>query len=823
MSDDLRKNLGIALERVKASLKPIQILRRNSIIKPRDNWYGGPSPHDLHWPQVEAFLKNTKNWGDATVSSIDASSSEVVSLLANPMRAQFRCRGLVVGHVQSGKTANMTAVIAKAVDAGYNLIVILAGMTNKLRAQTQGRIESDVVMRHRHHWQLYTTKDDNGDFTDPANGAFTEPQKGKAQLAVMKKVSTRLEAFHRIIEKTPATTLRKLKVLMIDDECDQASVNASKEAFDMTAINERIRKIIRKLPAVSYVGYTATPFANVFIDPFPHNREELDDLYPDDFITSLPRPANYFGALEVFGLAPDDAGEETEDEAGRNMIRTISAKNLDNYRPARRDDKDTFEPHVGEELRDALLWFLATCAIRRSRRDAGNHMTMLVHTSPYIEPHIRTAEMIEGWLDQHGADLRSKKGSEYDRLVSLMADEAASVPPLQVFPDGDELSGHLAVTLDKMEVVVENSVSEYRLDYDADPRTYVVVGGSVLARGLTLEGLVVSFFLRTSRQYDTLLQMGRWFGYRHGYEDLPRLWTTPGLHSDFRALAQIEQEIREEILVYQERDATPLDFAVRVRGIPGMAITSASKMRNALRTSISFDGRHVQTIRFEHKDADVVAGNWNAATQLVDGILQKEAGGAESLQFREVPFSMIRRFLATYRISDAHMDLKQVLLLGYLDRYEDSLREWNVGIISPKDGQLSVRALGKLGRVNTSRRSRLVNTDTSYADIKALMSKRDVLIDAEDKSHAAKESWSALKARRPNVPLLLLYPIDQTSVPQRKSPTREPLDAVGDLMGIGIVFPGMEDRSGNYFAVQLDAPTPEELDQEEDELIEPST
>ena len=315
---EMESNLSDALAIVKSTLQGVEIIRRNSLAKPRDNWYAGPAATDQHWPALEGFLENEKRWDRDSIDSIDETSSEVVSLLANPSQEQFRCKGLVVGYVQSGKTANMTAVIAKAIDAGYNLIVLLGGVTNKLRAQTQRRLEGDIVERHRHFWQLYTTVDDDGDFVRPANGQFTMPVTGRAQLVVMKKEVSRLKAFLRTIERTPPTVLRALKAIVIDDECDQASVDSSGRSNSPAPINDAVRGIIRALPAVSYVGYTATPFANVFINP-----HESDDLYPEDFITDLPRPKEYFGTREVFGFDPDDAGDDEGASAGKDMIRKI--------------------------------------------------------------------------------------------------------------------------------------------------------------------------------------------------------------------------------------------------------------------------------------------------------------------------------------------------------------------------------------------------------------------------------------------------------------------------------------------------------------------
>ncbi|RYH01105.1 endonuclease [Salipiger sp. IMCC34102] len=821
-TEQMISDLDEAVQRVRATEQDVVILRKNSIIADREKWYDGPRGNDRHWPALHAYLLNTKGWAEETIRSLDEASNEVVSLLDNPAKDQFRCRGLVVGYVQSGKTANMTAVIAKAVDAGYNLIIVLGGVTNKLRKQTQDRFAKDVVGRHRHLWELYTTSDENGDFSHPANGAFTMPHEGHAQLIVMKKEVSRLRALRKTIRKTPKIVMDKLKVLLIDDECDQASVNSSRGDFDMTRINEAIRQVLAELPAVSYVGYTATPFANVFIDPFPFNQEDLDDLYPADFITALEKPIGYFGAAEVFG---SDSAEEEDD--GRDMVRLLAKEDPDLIRPTRNDEKESFRPIMTASLENAIMWFLASCAIRRSRGHQDKHMSMLVHSSQYVAQHDYMSDLIRNWIETHGPDIVSGSGETGARFDALFLDEVERTAP----PGADRIPESLETVRDYLPDVlaaltfpVENGKSDRRLDYENGPVTCIVVGGTVLARGLTLEGLTVSYFLRTSKQYDTLLQMGRWFGYRPGYDDLPRLWTTADLIANFRALARIEEEIRDDIAEYNTRNLTPMQFAVKVRSIPGMAITSAAKMKHVHRTSMSYDGQHVQTIRFDHRKADILRGNWRAAANLVDACAEVAATRADEgshVLFRQVPFEAIRSFIVATDICNEHMDLKKPHLLGYLDEMGETFGPWNVAVMQPRSDTSSTRELGELGQVRTIRRSRLEASPDHYADIKALMSKRDILVDAEPERIAefdGKEDWTNLKSLRPKVPLLLLYPIDGKSPPKGPTKTRVPLDAVEDVMGFGIVFPGQKDRSGGYFAVELDAPAADQF--EEDELEE---
>lgn len=819
-------NLDAALEIVRAEIQDVEILCRHSIVDAPEDWYRGPGANSLHWSALHEYLK-TKGWNPDTIDSLDRASTEVVSLLGNPGKDKFACRGLVVGYVQSGKTANMTAVMAKAVDAGYNMIIVLGGVTNKLRKQTQDRFEQDVL-RHRTLWQLYTTSDAAGDFVQPPNAGFVMPAEGHAQLIVMKKEGSRLKQLRRTISRTPPVVLRELKVLLIDDECDQASVNSARGEFDMTRINAEIRQVLAALPAVTYVGYTATPFANVFINPYPYgNEEDLDDLYPRDFITALERPIGYFGAREVFGSDSAEAGSEEQD-----MIRLLQEDDPERLRPTSPKDKESFHPEMTRSLEDAILWFLASCAIRRARGQEGDHMSMLVHSSPYVRQHEYMSGLIREWIEQRQSDLIAGTGEPATRLREVFEEErerTAAAGQDRILENFETVLTYLPAVLNALRYPVENGETDeaLRLDYTGDPVTCIVVGGTVLARGLTLEGLCVSFFLRTSKQYDTLLQMGRWFGYRRGYEDLPRLWTTEDLASKFRSLAVIEEEIRDDIAVYRENRLTPRVFAVKVRAIPGMAITAATKMKHAFRTSMSFAGKHVQTIRFDHRNSEIVGSNWNAASQLVDSMLQtsEPTPEARGLLFRKIPFHLIRRFIAATEISDEHMDLKQPHLIQYLDEEEGSLENWNVAVIRTNSTTTSSKPLGGLGHVLTMRRSRLREASRRYADIKALMSKADILIDA-DREPEGKEDWTNYKACRPDLPLLLLYLIDARSEPQiRKSsddkpPSRVALDAVSDIIGFGIVFPGQKDRSGGYFSVDIEAPALEETEEGEDQIEE---
>lgn len=802
----------------------VEILRvHHSLVAQRPRWYSGPKPADRHWPALREYLIHTKGWAEGDVvgpKSIDESSTEVVSLLANPSEEKFSCRGLVVGHVQAGKTANMTAVIAKAVDAGYDAVIILAGMTNKLRLQTQNRLVADLCERRPLEWQVLTPADEDGDFRAPPHGGFLE-HTDKAQLAVVKKNVSPLGELMRTIEETPPVVRSRLRVLVIDDECDQASVNTANRELDMSRINEEIRQLLEEFPRVTYVGYTATPFANVLIQPYRVEGQQLDDLYPRDFISALPTSTSYFGAERLFGRPALDGDEDRPEEDGLDVVRIVPEEDVSGLQPPRASERFDFDPVLASSLRDACLYFIATCAARLARGNQDRHMTMLVHTSTHVAMHNKIAECIEEWIGKSARDLEAGRGADARRLTELWEEEQGRVTdgiPAYRQIASEELFGHIPVVLRRLQVPVENASSEDRIDYREPPKTYIVVGGSILARGLTLEGLVVSYFLRSSSQYDTLLQMGRWFGYRHDYEDLPRIWTTVQLYDRFRELARVEAEIRGEIAEYTKRSLTPMDVPVRIRSVPGMAITGAAKMKAASRCAISFWGMHRQTFRFLHTEphSQVIEKNWQAGANLLEdarafGVEPRDVRGGRLLE--GVPRNAIVRFLDSYAVHEHQPDLAGGLLREFVSGAGEVLDRWNVGIIEPGDTRHSEAALGNAGLVRVVNRARFwpypeASPSDEPADIKALMSRGDLSIDCPKKLGAGSMGWQEIKDARAkqvgDMPLLILYVIAHDSEPQQKnSKYRIRLDACRDLLGFGVVLPGTRDQQGSFYSVTL--------------------
>jgi hypothetical protein len=815
---DLEAARGI----LESEFKEIEILREYSIHHRKAKWYFGPSPHHKHWPAYRDYLRGVKDWPDSSISMIDTASNEVVSLLDNPTLDSFSCRGLVLGHVQSGKTANMTAVIAKAADSGYTAIIILAGLTNKLRLQTQRRMMKDLVERYPESWDVQSPDEEIGDYRSPIRGGFHMPAE-RTMIAIVKKNTSPLRRLKETIKRTSKAIRAAHRFLVIDDECDQASINTARGETDMTAINQAIREMLSQLPCVTYVGYSATPFANVLINPYRIPDVELDDLYPKDFISSLPRPAGYFGTEQLFGRVPDDPDNPLPEEDGLDVIRVVPEADRDALLPGK-GKQAGFVPLMVKSLEESILYFIACCAARIARGDADKHMTMLVHVSVLNALHDSQARLIREWLATHEALISNPDSVIGQRLRRVWDHEMATAHGYAGTTDPVgymELLPHLKTALDKVEIAIENMLSRQRIDYEGSSRIYIVIGGMVLSRGLTLEGLMVSYFLRTSSQYDTLLQMGRWFGFRRGYEDLPRIWMPQDLALKFRALAGIESEIREEIDQYRTQELTPLDIAVRIRTVPGMAITAANRMRSARRCSISFWSTHRQTFRFEHKNPQVVENNWRAASILVQGC-EDRGRRTQPIQGRlwtNVPRAVVREFLSDYCVHPTHADLGGGILTGFLDTTDSRLDQFNVGIVEPSKGNLSHKALGSAGSIRMVNRAQLKDCEDT-ADIKALMSRADILFDCRDRLEPT-GTWENLKEARQqvigSVPLLLLYVIDRDSMPQGSSEHRKALDAVDDLIGYGIVFPGRRDEQGDYVSVELQPETPEEIEEREEE------
>jgi hypothetical protein len=796
------------------------------------NWYPGPNSKDRYWPSLYRSLMQRDDWDLGAINSLNETSTRIVSLLQPPGLGQINTKGLVIGYVQSGKTANYSAVIAKAADVGYKFFIVLSGLTNPLRFQTQERLERELVDLNRGNWVALTGLDRDFLPTGAVGNvdAFLTEHHDYKVLCVVKKNATVLRRLLRWLKAARKKVLSNCPVLLIDDEADQASVNASKFKDRRTTINQCILDILTVLPKAAYIGYTATPFANVFIDPQPA------DIYPRDFIVSLPKPKGYFGAEQIFGREALSLDDPEQIFDGLDMIRLVEEDEIPSLSPQGRNALDAFVPEITPSLEKALRYFWMATAARTARGDPEKDSTMLIHTSLRIDVHALFQEPVQGYRDELLALLKSKNRSFLvEELRTQWDEEQSRVPSEEMDEKGtsfDELLPYLQDAVDRTDVVVENSRSVQRLTYGERAKIQIVIGGNTLARGLTLKGLVVSFFVRATNAYDTLLQMGRWFGYRPGYADLPRIWMTKELEGFFSDLATVEQEIRNDIRRYEEEGITPLEFGVRVRTHLALSITSRLKMQATVDCDVSYRDTHPQTFFFKHKDREWLINNINAAQALfrqicASGIKGESAKGRYTI-FRDVSVELIFKFLEEYQFHEDHIVLREKLIREYIEAQNEDgeLMKWNVAIIGGRRTDQSVDIDLDVGeRIPLLNRTKyIVGPPKEYANLKAIVSPPDRTVDLniDEERQAEKEDDSDAVRLAGSPGLLLIYPIAKNSAVTRKETKkrelREALDAVEHIIGVSIVFPDSKNPAPQrYKTVDLSRLVREEPEWPEEE------
>lgn len=806
-------------------------------------WYQGPEDGDVFWPRLRGKLESGAMRD--VVDEIDQASTKVVAHLAAPYVHNLKKRGLVVGYVQSGKTANYTSVMAKSADASYKFFIVLSGLHNNLRRQTQVRVSEDLGANAWHNW---TTPD--ADFGGATGGAAILTGQVPS-LAVVKKNQTRLESLRDWLRAIPPSIRERTPILLLDDEADQATPNTASQRAQKRGINKLVREIWEEIKTGTYVGYTATPFANVFMDP-----TDDGELYPADFIIDLPRPAAYYGAERVFGREPLDDADEPD--PGLDMVRKI--EDADGLRPpSKKVDRFNFDPVLPDSLADAITWFLVATAVRHARGQVREHSSMLVHTTHYVQPHFAMKGRIDDLLDEMRVDVAkgdtTRFADSYDEEAHRAQSEA-SMP----LPAWSDVVACIPAVLDHARVVVDNGYSDDRLDYgreeEGEPviETVIAVGGGTLSRGLTLEGLVVSYFTRTSNTYDTLMQMGRWFGYRPGYQDLPRIWMQEGLSDDYKFLALVEEEIRQDMRHLERMKVTPREFGVRVRAHPGrLAIVARNKMGAAARVRVTYSGQRLQTFIFDEANIGVSLGGPGTLDRnlaVVRDFLATCAGEREVRKLdgrprwliRGVAASDVLTLIRTYTFHSEQSTMRPDDMVGWLEQSAAD-RPWNVVIMGSekqhktRDGaviKLDPVDLGLEVPVPSVNRAPLTepSTATGTANIKALMSHLDWFADLDPA--AVKELDDEIRGDPREVRrrladghgMIVVYPVSRKSVPMGVAEgmgTRRPMEASQDLIGLGLVFPDV-DRAGfaaegEYYSVRPDwevsAP-----DEDEDEIPE---
>ena len=839
------------------------------------------------WQLYKKKLLEEKNFSAASVSQIEKSTLDILNRLNRGESPEDKrhVKGMVVGNVQSGKTANMGALLSMAADYNWNMFIILTGTIENLRLQTQQRFLDDLCSGNV-SWQSFEHPGSNN--TSSMSVLDLKSGSRMRYLVCCLKNSRRLEALKRWLN-SDINRNKQLRILIIDDEADQASINTKDITEDeKTKINEYLTDIVNdsgqgEFCAMNYVGYTATPYGNFLNDASP------ESLYPRDFISVLEPSDLYFGPQQIFGSSYN------EDMNGLPIICPISGE----YR-RKKDDATNYDLDVlmdicssdsaatvepPPSLKNAIAWFCIAVAIRRGRKNK-QACTMLVHHSMVTEHHGKIGRSIVNWLKNVSMDdfivlcknvyaeetarfnkevLKStlplygkKSGIDIDRdiedypvfdeLVRHIKDLKSTIGHIYLH-DANELSYHegIHICIDncKYEEVVQNKEfdSYVRLMYPGKEQegvpyapAFLVIGGNTLSRGLTLEGLVCTYFSRDCSQADSLMQMGRWFGYRRGYELLPRIWMTDGALKKFQFLSDLDHDLRLNLYRYSTQ-MTPMDCGpciLNTSGVAMLRLTAKNKSQSAIKAEMSFAGARLQTIYFEN-DVETLRKNLYVADKFIQSLGSPDDDmmkvHPDKLVWTDIPFDNIwEEFL-----SQSDYRLSQLPDLGVIKQWIDNLSRnttldnWSVVLSGKKNPGNQWNGVGKITR--TRKISGTLTPDSKSICIGVLSDPSDWAADIPNVDNLKKEYYSSVESKRDakeadkedmkaavramagkgNVPLLVIYCIDKTSGSGKDykgqedgKSYRSPLNAVEDIVGIYIRMPGQMINKDYFTYVTID-------------------
>lgn len=662
---------------------------------------------DITWTYASAYEGHLQQegWGEPMVQSLSDVTGKILGLLQNPRdEGSWDRRGLVIGHVQSGKTANYTGLIAKAADAGYRFIIVIAGIHNNLRKQTQERIDEAFIGRssdpddrknigvglnpgYPHPATLTTTV---GDFNkQTASQGWKIADVNKPVILIIKKNVSTLTALYKWLRELNATgdgLIRDVPMLMIDDEADNASVNTNKEDVNPTRTNAEIRNILSLFAKRCYVGYTATPFANIFIDPDAYDEKVREELFPKDFIYCLDAPSTYFGAEKVF----------LNEKTSGAIVKTITdCEDLLSF-SHKRDDK---VPELPPSLYRALNQFIVARAIRNLRGQRKKHCSMMVNVSRFVPIQKAVRDLIS---------VRERKIREAVKANYKMPEAASSanvyMQELKAAFDTEystagcsweEVKAELNGVFEHLHLYVINSKSEDDLDFakyekDGIGLTAIAVGGLSLSRGLTIEGLTISYMYRNTKMYDTLMQMGRWFGYRPGFEDLCRVYLSQDSINWYAHIARSSGELMEQVYRMRQLKKSPRDFGLYVMKHPdSLLITARNKMRSGtevtLEQSLAGCLREAYTVSIDEAINDqnflLIEEFWKREFESTVEETHKKGWIA-----RDVPLKTMEDFILRFAVHEEMMQDKE-FAVEYLHAISKLYPAGDVLLISPEGGQ----------------------------------------------------------------------------------------------------------------------------------------
>ena len=808
-----------------------------------------------------------KGFSDKSIKSIEQSSYQILKSLSPDTRKTGPIKGLVVGNVQSGKTANMAGLMAQAADNGFNYFIILSGVIENLREQTSHRLYSDMKGDGTSsiQWNLVDNPRLNSNKVEHDMSKFNLGSNTKDRyFTVCLKNRGRLESLIKWLtnDKNKA---KQLKILVIDDEADQASINTKNIDENVSTINKLIKTLVNNddFLAMNYISYTATPYANVL------NETSKNSLYPKDFIALLEPSEDYIGPKELFG------SEEPEVSPYIDIVKEISEHDADIVRHIQSGDSKQDLP---KSFKTSIQWFILTVAAMRSL-NYKKPISMLVHTSFKITHHEIIAYMIRKYIKRLKIDyndtintledLYKKEQHTLDRDLFLKHMQGYSTPDkVPNYPKwndvkdqlnflfdqkDDEFISHIPISKDEspkyhcgIHLAIDNSKTkvdnqQVRLLYPDEinlPRlapAFIVVGGNTLSRGLTLEGLTTTYFLRTTNQADTLMQMGRWFGYRKGYEIFPRVWLDELANNRFSFLSQMNEELREEIEMYAKYDRTPNEYAPRIKNSPNynlIRITSKNKQQSATGTEFDFLGFNSQTIYFDN-DINKLNHNYYMTQKFLNSLKVPDVK-KNKLIWRNVSSKKVNEFLKSYKVCKSDTKMRALpTLIEWLKDNGAIINNWSIILSGTGEVNQANEDDWKIHGYNVGSvvRTKLKNRTTNdTVSIGTLRLPADLYADIDCDLSNEKLSPKITELRRirekygyEDVPQLIIYRINKGDKKsnRKKTDNREQLNFPQDIIGINIMLPGVsKGNSTTYISASLDfsdEQIEEELYEEESE------
>ena len=858
----------------------IQSISRNAELhdtRNENNRVFVPEGEKSAWQLYKKHLKEDNHFSDDAIQNIEDSSIGILKRLSTDTVDTGPIKGLVIGNVQSGKTANMAALMAMAADWRWNMFIVLSGTIESLRKQTQNRLHSDL----NHPGNLVWTQFDHLSkrYSPPGQRLCDlqlQPDSNMRYMTVCLKLKSRLEDLIEWIE-ADQQNIKNLRVLVIDDEADQAGINTGDVYTDSErkTINRLILNLVhcRNKKAVSdadnsyrshyqamnYISYTATPYANCL------NERGPETLYPQNFIRTLANSKSYFGPAKFFGLSDADNDQHMD------VVRRIPAEDVNVISSIH----NGVSIEIPESLKDSLRWFLCAAAVMRYY-NYKKPVSMLIHTSQKQDHHEYIAKAVRKWLKSDESEIISACSKKYDEEKEIFTLRALrEVYPdyehddLEIwdYPDFNDIACFIRELLNRITYIMMDDEGELqysrgihlcidncskngrtedgvhmRLAYpDSKSATkpdyataFMVVGGNTLSRGLTLEGLVSTYFLRSVKQADTLMQMGRWFGYRPHYELLQRVWLTDDTKQKFELLADIDNDLREQIYQMQVAGKTPEDFRIALLTSPKanwLSLTAKNKMQEATPSEIDFSGMDTQLTVYS-KDPEEQKNNISIAQKFIQGLSEYEykrshKQSSDAYIWMNIPFSYIydNFFKKGFRVPETSRAFQYIdLLCEWVDKQSENgeMTNWNVLLCGTKitdqtaENKLWNPTKGiKIGKIN---RSCKYSREDSV-NIGVLSGKKDYLADIFPEM-LGQEKWNEMISNKnitneyrdyrklagvDKVPLFLIYVIDKDSSPvqeKAKSTGRTPLSVENDLIGITMVTPGIRGAKATRLTIK---------------------